>query len=709
MIDVDDISVVLEELKKAQDADHDNREKAREADLFVSKRDGQWEPHWWTANDKKPRYTFDMVTPIIDQISGEMERAEFGINVMPAGGDGSKDDAKTYMGLVRNIQNISEADEIYDASGRRMVRSGIDGWRIVQRYADDNSFHQDFIIEAIPNFVDRAWVDEGAQKRDWSDCEMAWVMTAFTEKAFKKKWPDASPTSAIEDRASYSYFNKPGLVMVGECYYYREVDREIVLMSNGKVYEVTDDFKSVVDDLALKEIKEVSRRKTKMRKVYIRKFNVDDWLDDEKETAFAIIPVIPTFGNWDMIENKPIYFGAVEKIIDPQRVMNYTISREIEEGALAPRAKYWMSEKQQAGHEAKLATLNVNSDPVQTYNPDPLINGGGPPTQQGGAQINPGLRTISESMNLIINQSAGLFAANMGDNPNAQSGVAIERLQNKGDNASIKYFSAMEIAIRQTARILVKSIPRLYTDERQVRLLHEDRSMEMVTLNERQVDQQTGQEVVLNDLSKGIYDVVVSAGPAFQNKQQETVEGILEMAQVYPGLIEMGLDVLLRNTTTPGMDTLADRARKQLLDGGMIPIEEMTDDEKMALVKKLIESSQNPQVDPAMLIGQAELISAQTEAAKEQRQGMMEGLKAMVENRKQDREDIKEMRAGFEAQNKALLDLTTMLKNLKDATGAQQVISPTVAGAYQQTAQTLQQSLPQYTFDRVTGQLVRAQ
>ena len=63
----------IEQLKKAQEADHDMREQAREAHLFANKRDGQWEPHWWEASDGKPRYSFDMVNPIVDQVHHVLE------------------------------------------------------------------------------------------------------------------------------------------------------------------------------------------------------------------------------------------------------------------------------------------------------------------------------------------------------------------------------------------------------------------------------------------------------------------------------------------------------------------------------------------------------------------------------------------------------------------------------------------------------------
>ena len=50
------------------------------------------------------------------------------------------------------------------------------------------------------------------------------------------------------------------------------------------------------------------------------------------------IPVVPYYGNFKLIDNTIKYRGVVLKLMDPQRVLNYSLSREIEEGAW-PRAK----------------------------------------------------------------------------------------------------------------------------------------------------------------------------------------------------------------------------------------------------------------------------------------------------------------------------------------------------------------------------------
>jgi hypothetical protein len=624
-IDYNDQKKVMDLLTAAQSADNDIRDQARDAQLFISKKDGQWEPYWWNANQNKPRYTFDMTCPIVDQVAGEIEQADFDIRVSPAGGSATKDVALTYDGIIRNLENISNAKDVYADAARGMVTTGYDGWRVVQKYAEDNSFDQDLIIEKIHNFIDRVWFDPAAEKQDKSDARYCFVLHPMAKDEFDKRYPDASGASVPDDRDGDAYYDKAEVVVIGEFLYVEKEERELVLMSNGQTYEVNDDYKKVVDEMATVGVTEVKRRKRKVSKVCSRFFDNDDWLGDDKDTVFNRLPVIPVYGNYKIIENKTVYSGVVEKLMDSQRVLNYSMSREIEEGALAPRAKYWMTLTQAAGHEDSLSTMNTNSDPVQFYNVDPEMPG--PPQQNGGAMVNPGLRTISEAMRGMIGYSAGMFASNMGDNPGLQSGVAIRSLQNKGDNATYKYNKSVQVAIAATGKILVDAIPKVYDTERTMRILYEDNSYEMAEINQPIIDQQTGEVVILNDLSQGVYDVICKAGPSFKNRQQETLEMIIEMAKVDPTIMQIAGDVMMQNINSPAADQIAERKRDQMLKSGMIPQSQLTEEEMAAMQQQM--SQQGEQQDPAsvmaqaeMLKGQADMMRAQIEQAKVQNEQM---------------------------------------------------------------------------------------
>jgi hypothetical protein len=606
---------VIELLDKCQQADKDNRERVREAHLFLDKRDGQWEPYWWNSNEAKPRYTFDMVNPIVDQVASEIEQSDYDIRVSPAGGDATKDLAIAYDGIIRNIEQMSNAKTTYAQCARNMVVGGMDGWRVVQKYVDDNSFDQDLAIEHVGNFVDRVWFDPAAENQDKSDSRYAFVLHAMAKDEYEARFPEGSGESVSDGRDGEAYYDKAECIVVGEFLYLESEDRELVMMSNGQVHEVNDDFEKVVDDLAAIGVTEAKRRTRKKHYVCSRFFDAKDFLEDKKETVFCRIPVVPAYANFKIFENKTIYWGVVEKLLDPQRVMNYSVSREIEEGALAPRAKYWMTMAQASGHEKQLETLNTNADPVQFYNVDP--ESPAVPQQQGGSQVNPGLARISESMRAIIGQTAGMFAANMGDNPGLQSGVAIKQLQDRGTNSTMKYSRGLEIAVAATGRLLKDAIPMVYDTERQVRILREDESYDMVPINQKVIDNATGEIVTVNDLQVGTYDVTCRAGPSFRNRQQETIEAITTLAQTDPSLMQIAGDLLLQNISTPAASQIAERKRIQMISQGLIPQSQMTEEELQEMAAKM--QSQGQQApDPAMVLAQAEQMKAQADMMKAQ-------------------------------------------------------------------------------------------
>jgi len=703
MADFDNITAVNQLLSDAQEAEFDNRIAVREVTHFLEKSDGQWEPSIISQMTGRPRYTFDKCNPVVDSIAGEMEQAEFGIKVRPAGGEASKDLAKLYDGMIRNIESMSNAKHVYNAAGRKMVSAGFDAWRVAQEWADTDSFEQDLFIRKIANAVDRVWFDPGAEMQDMSDANWCFVLQTLTKDEYEEKFPDGSKRSVGDQRVEEVYSYKPDFIVVGEFIYKKPVTKELVLMSNNAVYEIDEKFESVQAELSEQGITEVRRRKKKSHIVMTRLFDGSDWLNEPNKTVFSYIPVIPTYGNFDISENKVIYRGAVNKLMDAQRVYNYAQSRATEEGALAPRAKYWMTREQAQADMATLQTMNTNADPVQTYT---HVDNQPPPYWQGGAQINAGLQQTAGDMSSNIIESSGIFAANQGNAP-GQSGYAIELQQQKGDTSTIKYFNSQEIAICHTAKILVEAIPKVYDTKRQVRILGEDGSSKMESINDQVLDNETGKIVPLNDLRKGKYDVTCDIGPAFKNRQQETARAFIDIAQLDPTIIQQGKDIWLANLSVPGMDLMAERARKQLLEAGQIPDDQMTDEEKEAMQARIQEAqaeqealaAQGPSIMEQSVIEQTQANTADIQSRADERNN-----KAVLAADKQDFEEAKfahqmdqdsfnqlmKQQEQNAKTNQAIVDaLNTQantLKTIKEAIGVDTVIGPTNTEAYKNQA-----------------------
>ena len=688
------------QLNEAQEADSDLRESAREAKLFLAKRDGQWEPYWWNQTESRPRYTFDMTTPIVKQNANALSRMQYDVSVLPGNGETSKQDATFFNGIIRSIQNNSAARHVYSHAARGMVISGLDGWIVRHDYVTSNSFDQDLSIHKVHNFLDSVWFDPGAQEMTRSDADFCWVLQMLPKREYEKRFPKGSGKSLDQNLKYNAWYNKTDVVIIGQCYYKKRVPVSLIQLSDGRVLEETDEIKRVLPFLQQNGVQVTNSRERERTEIHTYLFDGGDQLGESEKTIFEnYLPVVPVVANHEIIENKPIYFGVVEKLMDPQRVYNYAKSRETEEGALAPRSKYWMTQAQAEGHEEELGTLNTNADPVQFYNSDPEAPG--VPQQQGGAQINPGLTQLSGDMRGLMGQVAGMFAANMGDNPGLQTGIAIERLQDRGDTGNYDYVEALEMSIEHTGKILVDAIPRAYANRQSIQIMDVDGQTRHVPVNQMVQDRMTGQVTVINDLAKGKYSVVCKAGPSFTSQQAETVKSMTEVAQYDPSVMEIGGDIFFQNLPTPGMSLVAERKRRKLFEGGFIPPEQMTEQEQQEFMQKM---QQPPPPDPNMVLAQAEADKAEAQTQKVLAEAQGTAVKLQLEQEKNQRaasrqeqelmlsaaqQEFAQMRdmMGLMLEerkqvNESLKTQAETLKLIREAIGADSIVDPKAVKSY---------------------------
>jgi hypothetical protein len=638
MLDYQDHSKVLLAVTDCQDNEEDMRQAVRDCQYFLEKADGQWEPDIIDSmtKSKRPRYTDDRCNPIVDSIAGEMEQNVFAIKVQSTGGEGSKDTAETIEGLIRNIENISGASLIYSSICRALVGSGLGGFEIVQDYIDADTFDQDLFIKPLEDFQNRVWFDEGSIMQDRSDAKWCIVIDEITLVDYEDQFPDGGKQSIGQGKRSEAYARKVDTIAVGRFLYKKPVDIEIIRMSNGAVYKLDDKFESIRDELQLAgivpEVDEQGADKTRKRKSHLvcqRYMDGGGWLGESEETVFNLLPVVPCYGNFKIIDRKVVYRGAINKVMDQQRVHNMAFSREVEDVVLAPKLKYWGTVKQREGHGATIASLNTNSNPWQDYN---HVDGQAPPFMQGGSQINPGLSALNINTADAINQAAGVFSAQQGNNVGLQSGVALEKQIDKGDISTRKYFTSFETSMRYAAKVIIGALPKSYDGARQQLILNEDGTSETVELNTKVYNEQTRESVMAHDLSIGEYSVNISVGAAYSSKQDQMVEAFTRIAAIDPTIMELARDVWFRNINQPGMEDVADRARAVAIRNGTIPQEQLTDEELQAIEQQ--QQNQQQQPDPMMVAAEAEMQKAQADMATAQNKSQELQINAQLESAK---------------------------------------------------------------------------
>ena len=114
----------------------------------------------------------------------------------------------------------------------------------------------------------------------------------------------------------------------------------------------------------------------------------------------------------------------------------------------------------------------------------------------------------------------------------------------------------------------------------------------------------------------GNYDVIVEAGDAFASRQKETVQSFIDVASIDPTILQTGADIMLKNMNQPGMEIMAERKRSELIQAGVIPFEQMTEEEQAQAQQQ---AQQQQPADPAMMLAaQAEMQKAEAQTMEAQ-------------------------------------------------------------------------------------------
>ena len=79
--------------------------------------------------------------------------------------------------------------------------------------------------------------------------------------------------------------------------------------------------------------------------------------------------------------------------------------------------------------------------------------------------------------------TTGIYDSALGAKSNETSGVAIGRRQLESDTAQYHFIDNVKRSLEYAGRVLVEIIPKIYDNERVIRLQGEDDSEEFVTIN----------------------------------------------------------------------------------------------------------------------------------------------------------------------------------------------------------------------------------
>lgn len=551
------IADAIKFLQFANEADQNNRSEALE-DLKFAAGD-QWPVEIQNSRvlEARPCLTVNKVDAYCRQITNQMRQQRPRIKVHGMNNESDARMAEILQGICRHIENHSDADQAYDKAGDFAVRMGWGYWRVTTDYVRNDSFDQEIYIKAIDNPF-TVYFDPNSVMPDGSDAETVLITTVVSKDNFRKMYPKAETEQGFTMRGTGD--TNPEWVMkedirIAEYFYTERTSIKVHLLSDGSTVKSTDLPPQDVLDMA--GITIVESRDSFEKKIKVCKLTSMEVLE-EGEWAGKYIPIVPVFGQETVVENKKKKFGIVRMAKDPQRMYNFWQTSLTESVALAPKAKWLLAEGQDEGHENEWAMANIKSMPVLRYKQKDIDGNPAPAPQRLQPEPPPaGIMAAAQSMTTDLMQVVGIFDPAQLPQGNI-SGKALQGQQQQVDMTNFHYYDNLTRSIRQTGRIILDLVPKIYDRERVLRIIGDDGKPEILTINQYGQDEE-GITKILNDVTVGEYDVVMDTGPGYNSKRQEAVDSMMALFAADPSLIQQAGDLLVRNMDFPGAETIADR------------------------------------------------------------------------------------------------------------------------------------------------------
>lgn len=563
----DTLKEAREAFAACQDAEAENRAEALD-DIRFARMEEQWPDaiRQQRQREGRPCLTINKLTAFTRQVINDARQNKPSIKVHPVDSTADPATADLINGLIRNIEYTSNADVAYDTAAECAVTGGVGYFRIGIDYAHDDTFDLDILIQRIANPFS-VYGDPHSTAADSSDWNVCFVTEMVKKADFERKY---AGVAKVNWETGYGDLQSPWVdgddVMLAEWWRREEVERPIVLLSapaqmpDGSELRILDaEFyaanKPLFDGLGLAVAAERVTRSWKVTQTLMTGAEVlekTDWVG-------KYIPIIPVYGDEVNVEGKRYFRSLIRSAKDAQRMFNYWRTTSTELVALAPKAPFIGPKGVFKSDAQKWATANVQSHAYIEYD---VVNGGAPPQRQPFAGVPAG--ALQEALNASDDMKAilGLYDASLGARSNETSGKAIMARQREGDVATFHFVDNLTRAIRHGGRVLLDLIPHVYTGQRIVRILGQDKKPQNVPLGQpmRLPD---GTAKVF-DLAAGKYDLTVEAGPSFTSQREEMVTTLTQLIQAYPPAAPVVGDILVRNMDIQGAEEISERLKALL-------------------------------------------------------------------------------------------------------------------------------------------------
>ena len=583
-----DHAEALRNLTDDYDAGYEQRELAAKDMAFSVLPGGHWEGFLPNYAENAPRLQYDLINDYLNRFMGEYVSSR----IMPEfrSETGSDQDAEILTGLHRKDFRRNMGQVAFDTAVWEAERAGMGAFKLSTEYAEESradSDEQIITYRPIHSAYNTVIFDHAAQRADKADAGRCVILHQYTKDSWRKQYEDRPlPTGVDPDGHHFNWAGGRDHVYAAERYDL-EIERVMAeVWVNIRTQEHRTYFPSELKDMDPRDMKAVGWEKIRERKVVQRRvhrsiMDVNGYIEEPKLIAGNHIPVVPVYCFRGYVDGQEFYQGLVRDKKDAQRSFNLQMSKLAEQAATTSRLVPILSPEQVDRHRNAWAS-GPNDKPYLLLD-DVVDHATGQKVPRPIQYLEP--PAVDQATAALIELNQQHLRERTGGAPQTtedpdRSGKAILALQDQIDLNTHVFMDNIRMSVMRAGTIYAGIASEVYADNRHVTIINSEDKERRVQLMEMQPDQQ-GRMKPINNINSGRFEVIASAGPAYQSKREATVENL---QSILPGLEAMPefqtavVSVMLANMEGTGFDPVHKVARQKLIEMGIQAPE--TDEEK---------------------------------------------------------------------------------------------------------------------------------
>ena len=267
-----------------------------------------------------------------------------------------------------------------------------------------------------------------------------------------------------------------------------------------------------------------------------------------------LFPYVPFFGYREDLTGTP--YGLIRAMISPQDEINARKSKLLWQ----LNSRRVIADADAVVDHASIADEIARSDAYVILNanrrPDSIFK-----VESGGELAAQQFQSMQESKEEIA-QVSGIHKAMMGQNTNASSGLAINSLIEQGMNTLAEINDNYRFSRRLVGEMLFDLLKQDLSRNPARVTIGEGRKKKIIVLNQPSIDPQTGQPLLINDVSKVNAKVVLDDIPSTPTYRMQQLQMLTEITKSLPPQLQGAIvDFVVEATDMPKRHELADRLR----------------------------------------------------------------------------------------------------------------------------------------------------